>query len=178
MRMTHPQDLSALPIRDPASGHVFAVIETPRGSRNKYGYDPELGVFKLNAVLPLGTVFPYDFGFIPSTKAEDGDALDVMLLLDEPTPVGTLVNVRIIGAIAAEQRERDGKWLRNDRLVAVASKAHLHSEIDNLQDLNPRLLEEIEAFFKQYNELSGKEFRVLERTGSEAALELIRAASQ
>lgn len=69
--------LDKLSYCDPESDALIAVIETPRGSRNKYDYDPDLKVFRLAAVLPQGTVFPYDFGFFPSTKAEDGDPLDV-----------------------------------------------------------------------------------------------------
>jgi inorganic pyrophosphatase len=88
------------------AGLVHVVVDTPKGSTNKYKFDAELQVFKLSRVLPLGAQFPFDFGFIPSTAAEDGDALDVILIVDVPSFVGCLMNVRLIGVIAAEQRER------------------------------------------------------------------------
>ena len=73
---------------------VTAVIEIPRGSRNKYEFDEKLGVFALGGVLPSGAVFPYDFGYVPRTRAEDGDPLDVLVLMDEPAFVGCVVPVR------------------------------------------------------------------------------------
>ncbi len=106
---------------DSETGCVNVVIETPKGSRNKYAYDGELAVFTLGGVLPAGAVFPFDFGFVPSTLGEDGDPLDVLLLLDESVPPGCLVKARLIGAIEAKQTEPDGKQMRNDRLLAVAA---------------------------------------------------------
>ena len=101
--MSKPSALTKLPMQDPATGTLIAVVETPKGARNKYDYDPDLCCLKLAAVLPEGMVFPFDFGFIPSTQAEDGDPLDVAILLDQPVPPGCVVEVRIIGAILAEQ---------------------------------------------------------------------------
>ncbi len=89
------------------------VIETPKGSRNKFDYDPELGLFRLGGVLPLGAVFPFDFGFVPSTLGGDGDPLDVLTLMDEPAFTGCLVTVRLLGVIEAEQSE-GGETTRND----------------------------------------------------------------
>jgi inorganic pyrophosphatase len=74
------------------------VVETPKGSHNKLGFEPELGAFKLEGVLPESHSFPYDFGFVPSTKAADGDPLDMLLLLDAPTFSGCVVEARLIGA--------------------------------------------------------------------------------
>ena len=84
------------------------VIETPRGSRNKYRYDDDLGLFMLGGVLPAGAVFPFDFGFIPSTCGEDGDPLDVLVLLDDYAFAGCLVPSRLVGVIEASQTERIG----------------------------------------------------------------------
>ena len=114
--------LDRLPYEDKERDCLRAVVETPRGSRNKLDYNTELGVIELDAVLPEGTVFPYDFGFFPSTKAEDGDPLDVMVLMDETVAPGTIVPVRLIGAIEAEQRKKGEDWIRNDRLLAVADR--------------------------------------------------------
>jgi inorganic pyrophosphatase len=103
----------------PDGGDLRVIIETPQGSRNKFDYDAELGLFKLGGVLPAGAVFPFDFGFVPSTTGGDGDPLDVLVLMDEAAFAGCLVEARLIGVIEAKQTERDGKTTRNDRLVAV-----------------------------------------------------------
>ena len=115
-------------------------------------------MFRFKAVMPEGNLFPHDFGFIPSTLGEDGDPLDVLVLLDVPLPVGCLLSARPLGVIEAEQRERDGKTERNDRLLAVATKARTHAHVHRLEDLRPGLLDEIEAFFGHYNALSGRRF--------------------
>src|SRR3954471_14147255 len=100
---------------------IHAVIETPQGSRNKYKYDEESGLFILKKVLPAGSQFPYSFGFIPKTLAEDGDPLDVLVLADEPVPVGCIVPCRLIGVLRAEQG-KGHRMTRNDRLIAVAAE--------------------------------------------------------
>ena len=100
-----PQMLSHLPYIDPDTSDTIAIIDTPKGSPNKYKYDEKWGVFRLNTVMPKGSFFPYDFGFIPSTSGEDGDPLDVLVFMDDPAPVGCVLTVRLIGAIEAEQRE-------------------------------------------------------------------------
>ena len=167
------KSFSTLPSFDPETGDVLVVIETPKGCRNKYDYNEKLGVFELGKVLPSGMVFPYDFGFVPSTEADDGDPIDVLLLLDEPAPMGCVVRTRVIGAIEAEQREKGGDWVRNDRLLAVATHAHLHGNVQSIKEIDPHLLEEMAAFFRQYNQLQGKEFRTVDQCGPKGALKLI-----
>ena len=149
------------------------LIETPKGSRNKFNYDPELGVFELAGVLPEGSVFPYDFGFVPSTLGEDGDPLDILVLLDESVSIGCLVAARLIGVIEANQTERDGKTMRNDRLLAVATRAHTHAAVHKLEDLRPQMIDEIEQFFRSYNQTKGKSFQPIGQGGQERALELV-----
>lgn len=168
-----PDALSALPTFDPKTGEVIVVTETPKGSRNKYSYDEGLGAFKLAAVLPEGTSFPFDFGFIPSTLGEDGDPLDVLVLLDTSVAVGCVLTVRLIGVIEAEQRERNGKCVRNDRLLAVATRARTHAHIHAAADLRPDLMAEVEEFFAHYNRLSGKEFTPIHRGGAEEARKVL-----
>ena len=162
---------------DEESGYVNAIIDTPRGSRNKYKYDEKNFMFKLGGVLPLGAVFPFDFGYIPSTKAEDGDPLDIMILMDEPAFVGCLVPAKLIGVIEAEQTEGQ-QTTRNDRLISIASNSRNHSHIRFLGDLNNNLIHEIERFFVSYNETKGKKFDVLGRFGPDRALALIDAANK
>src|SRR3978361_924603 len=123
-------DLSKLPTQlDPKKRTCRAIIETPKGCRNKFNYDPDSGLFMLGGLLPDGMMFPFDFGFIPSTLGEDGDPLDVLVLLDSSVAVGCVLTVRLIGVIEAEQRERNGECVRNDRLLAVATRARTHAHI-------------------------------------------------
>jgi inorganic pyrophosphatase len=157
---------------DKHSGHVNAIIDTPKGSRNKFKYDEEIGMFKLGGALPLGTVFPFDFGYIPSTKAEDGDPLDILILMDDPAFVGCLVPAKLIGVLEANQTE-DEVTIRNDRLIAVAADSRNHSHIRFLGDLNSNLVHEIERFFVSYNETKGKKFEILGRFGPDRAEALI-----
>ncbi len=165
--------LTHLSARRPDSDDLNVIVETPKGSRNKFDYDEEYRLFALGGVLPAGAVFPYDFGFIPSTRGGDGDPLDVLVLLDTPVAMGCVLAVRLVGVIEAEQRERDGASVRNDRLLAVATHAHTHEHVHALADLRPRLLEEIEGFFAHYNRLRGKEFRPVGRGGPERARALL-----
>ena len=149
------------------------VIETPKGSRNKYAYDARLGLFVMKGVLAVGHSFPFDFGFIPKTKGGDGDPLDVLILMDEPAFVGCLIRARLVGVIEAEQTEKDGKVERNDRLIAVASNSHVHKDIKSLNDLNETLIDEIEHFFVSYNEAKGKKFEPQGRFGARKAKTLV-----
>jgi inorganic pyrophosphatase len=158
---------------DSDSGELNVIIETPKGSRNKFNYDEERGLFKLGGVLPAGAVFPFDFGFVPSTTGGDGDPLDVLLLMDEPAFTGCLVMARLLGVIEAEQTERDGETMRNDRLIAVASEARTHREVRSLQKLNENLIDEIEHFFISYNTIKGKQFEPLGRFGPVRAKKLV-----
>ena len=168
---------SKLPRSDPRTGDYLAVVETTRGSRHKYAFDPELNMLRLKTVLPQGSVFPFDFGFIPSTKANDGDPIDVLILLDEPATAGCIIPVRLLGAIEAEQKSKETDWVRNDRLIAIATHAHDHSDAKKLKDLPSHLLSEIEAFFEHYDRLQGKDFRVLNRRGPKTAAGLVEKAA-
>lgn len=151
---------------------LTVIIETPKGSRNKFTFDEQHELFKLGGVLPAGAVFPFDFGFIPSTRGEHGDPLDVLLLMDEPAFPGCLIEARLLGVIEAEQSEEE-ETVRNDRLVAVAAEAHTHRDVESLDDLPEQLLEEIEHFFVSYNEFKGKRFRPLGRFGADRARKLV-----
>ena len=151
------------------------VIETPRGSPHKYKYEPGLGAFALSDVLPEGMTFPYDFGFLPGTRAEDGDPLDVLLLMDEPAFCSCVVPARFIGSIHARQTEK-GKTVRNDRLVAIPEAVHETSEFQSIKDLPQERLDQLEHFFVNYNREFGKRFRILSIEGPKKALRIARAA--
>src|SRR4051794_39383180 len=121
--------ISSLKAIDAESGTINAIVDTPKGSRNKYKFDEELSLFKLKGVMPLGAYFPYDFGYIPGTLGGDGDPLDVLVLMDEPAVVGCLVEVELIGVIEAMQTEKDGATEKNDRLIGVAVESHNHKDL-------------------------------------------------
>jgi inorganic pyrophosphatase len=153
------------------------IVETSKGSRNKITFDPERGLYELTGVLPAGASFPYDFGFVPRTLGDDGDPLDVLLLMDEPTFAGCLVTARLVGVITAQQQERDGTVERNDRLIAVAAKSRTHDHVRALADLGDTLLEEIEHFFASYNEIHGKRFDPTGRKGARAARTIVEESA-
>src|SRR3954451_24089503 len=150
------------------------IIETPNGSRNKYVYDPERGLFKLKKVLPLGNVFPFDFGFVPSTLADDGDPLDVLVLMNAPAFAGCLVQVRLIGVIEAHQEGENGKKGRNDRLIAISTECQDQRKVRTIKDLDDHEVEEIEHFFISYHQLEGKPFKPIGRRGPKHAERLIK----
>lgn len=151
---------------------IGVIIETPRGSRNKLKYDPRKRIYKLSKVMPEGMVFPYDFGFVPQTRGEDGDPLDILVLTDEPLFTGCLVDCVLIGVIEAEQ-QIDGAMKRNDRLIAVALPSLLYSEVKDLADLNPTVEKQIEAFFVNYQRVRGVETRILSRGGADKAIAIL-----
>jgi inorganic pyrophosphatase len=157
---------------DPKSRNLNVVIDTPKGCRNKYAFDFDINAYKLKTVLPKGAVFPFDFGSIPGTVAEDGDPLDVLVLMDEPAFVACLVEVRLLGVIEAEQTE-GGKTERNDRVIAVAAKSHTHGSLKSLRKVDPKLIDEIEHFFVSYNDARGKKFKPKARKGPAAARRLV-----
>jgi inorganic pyrophosphatase len=166
---------SRLTARDPESGLVNIVIDTPRGSRNKFKFDEELGCFKLARILPAGHVFPYDFGSIPGTRGEDGDALDVLVVMHEPTFVGCLTTVRLIGVIAARQTEK-GRSIANDRLVGVPQTPVNKAQARELADLGRSCLEQIEHFFISYNAAQGRPFKITGRFGAARAERMLTKA--
>ncbi len=162
-------DPSRLPSLDQDDDAIVqVVIETPKDSRNKYAFDPGQKVFELKKVLPAGMAFPYDFGFIPRTKAEDGDPVDVLVLMDEPAFPGVVLKCRLIGIIEGEQGNNKEKE-RNDRLVAVEKENHSWADIKHIDDLGKQFLHELEEFFVNYHELSGKQYRVIDVRGPKQA---------
>jgi inorganic pyrophosphatase len=151
------------------------VVDTPKGSRNKYKYDAKAGIWRLSKVLPLGASFPFDFGFVPCTRGGDGDSMDVLVLSEESAFVGCVMPARLIGVLEAEQTE-NGKTERNDRLVAVIETPHNPPPFRSLEELGKQRIEEIEHFFISYNEMEGREFKSLGQRGPERAKAILDAA--
>jgi len=169
-----PDSLADLPAYDRETGDVSVVVETPKGSHNKYKYDPDCRAIRMSAVLGEGLSFPYDFGFVPSTLGEDGDPLDVLLFLDHAVPPGSVATARMIGVLEVRQRTKKEPWKRNDRFFAVATHAHTHQSLKTLADLRPHMLDEIESFFTHYASLNGKQLQVLGRKGPKRAHRLLK----
>jgi inorganic pyrophosphatase len=169
MRRKIMADLISLPNRlDAKKGTCRAIIETPKGSRNKFDYDPKSGLFKLGGLLPEGMMFPFDFGFIPSTLAEGGDPLDILVLMDAPAHVGCLIEVRLIGVISAEQSEH-GEKDTNDRLLGVSIHSYNHEDIETIGEVGKAQLFQLEEFFVSYNKQRGKKFRITGTAGLKKA---------
>jgi inorganic pyrophosphatase len=122
-----------------------------------------------------GNDFPYDFCFVPSTLGDDGDPLDVLILMDSPVIPGCVVTARLIGAIEAKQRPKDGDWTRNYHLIAVATHAQLHNTVHSLSDMRPHLLDKIKEFFIGYNKLRNRKFKPQKDAGPRKARALLEA---
>lgn len=160
--LADPSQLSTFDPDD--SDLVVVIIETPKGSRNKYAFDPEERVFDLTKVLPAGMEFPYDFGFVPSTEADDGDPIDVLVLMDDRAFPGCRLRCRPIGIIEGEQGEKK-EAERNDRVVCVEHGTHSYTHIRHIDDLGKGFEKELENFFVNYHQLAGKTYRVLSVKG-------------
>jgi inorganic pyrophosphatase len=171
------EPLLTLPARDSSTGFLHVLVDTPKGSPIKFKYDLEKSCYTISHVLPSGTVFPFDFGSIPSTSADDGDPLDALILLEEPSFPGCLVPVRLIGVLEAKQTQK-GKTDRNDRLIGVAVKSRAYRELTELKEVPRHLLKEIEHFFVSYNKERGRAFKVLGRFGKARAERLVRAGER
>jgi len=159
------------------SPSVMVTIETPRASRNKFKYDPDLRQYRLSKILPDGMSFPYDFGFVPETLGDDGDPIDVLVLIEEPTFPGCVLECRLVGVLEAQQREASGKTKRNDRLIAVATQSINFAAVRRLSDLEPTILRSIEGFFVNYQALRNVRVTVVGRHGPQRAAHLLQKAS-
>jgi inorganic pyrophosphatase len=160
-----------------AAGDIHVVVETPRGSAVKLKYDPTLAAFTVSRPLTLGTVYPYDWGFIPSTRAADGDPVDAMVLWDVASFPGVVLTTRAIGLLRVEQTNvTSGGRERNDRLFVLPTKAPRHEPITTIFDVPERVRQELEEFFATVVAFEGKELRLLGFDGPSAADRYLREA--
>ena len=155
------------------SDTIHVVVECPKGSHNKFTYDPASGLFKLSKTFPAGVTFPFEFGFIPNTIADDGDPFDVILLADDPLFTGCMAEGRLIGIIEAEQHD-EGKIIRNDRAIAVSVESHFYQGMITLEDLQKNFLQDAVDFIAAYQKRTEHHFTPLRFSGPQRALELIR----
>jgi inorganic pyrophosphatase len=154
---------------------VNLIVETPRGSRHKFAFKEQYGIIELRRTLRGGMVWPCDFGFIPGTHADDGDALDVALLIDEPCFPGCLVHARIIGSIGLHKN-----GIENDRLIAcpisLPGAASTWDEVHDLDDVSPRLIEEIQGFLRDHQTFEGHRIDLTGLHDAAQAMETVRRA--
>jgi inorganic pyrophosphatase len=167
--------IDKIPLQGPDGYNV--VVETPKGSRTKFAYDPESGMFRAKKLLAMGFAFPFPFGFFPSTRAEDADPLDVLLVTDADLPTGSLVRCRLLGGIAVEETI-EGKTVRNDRLFAVPLLLHQDRPPFELTDMPAAELKDIEDFLIAYQAADGKQAKVVGRLDKIEAESVVRKAAQ
>ena len=156
--------------------HVFTIVETPRGSSCKLDFDADLRVFTLAKPLMAGLTYPYDWGFIPSTKAEDGDPLDVLIIHDAQTYPGVVLRCKPVGILEIEQKSK-GKKERNDRIFAVPDRSPLETHLEDIRRLPSRARDELEQFFRATNALEAKELQFLGWHGPARAIKTIKRLS-
>jgi inorganic pyrophosphatase len=154
-------------------GDVYVVVETPRGSRAKFAYDQKLETFILSKSLLTGLTNPHDWGFVPSTKADDGDPLDIMVIHDAATFPGIVLTCRIIGVLQIEQKSK-GKAERNDRLFAVPRRSHSEQSLRDVRELSKPIQQELEKFFIATGELEDKRLEIIGWKGPKIAMKAIR----
>ena len=160
-------------------GAVHVVVESPRGSRSKFKYDPDLDVITLSRPLPDGFAYPHDWGFVPGTRAEDGDPLDAIIVWDGVTYPGIVVACRPIGVLEVEQNgKRSGERERNDRIAVLPVDALRWDSIDEVADLGDRFQEELAHFFAASVAFEGKELRLLGWKGRREAMALVEASQR
>jgi inorganic pyrophosphatase len=148
------------------------IIETPKGSSEKYKYDLNTKMFRLKKILPAGYVFPFAFGYIPFTKGEDGDPLDALIISELTGYPGCVVECRIIGCIKAKQKDGKEK-VRNDRFLAVAKESREFEDVKTVRDLPDRIVDEIEDFFVHYADGESKKVKVLDIVEADEAVSMI-----
>ncbi|MGZ3863844.1 MAG: inorganic diphosphatase [Bacteroidia bacterium] len=156
------------------SDKVNVIIETPYKSRNKFDYDKKSGLFKFSKVIPTGMEFPCEMGFIPNTLGEDGDPLDALVLMDELTYPGCLVECRLLGVLRARQKEKGEKEKQNDRFILVPAEMKEYNHLQEIDDLNKEKIRAIAFFFENYNKEEGKKFTLQKVSGSKEAHKLIQ----
>ena len=156
---------------------VNVIIETPKGSGHKYAWKEKYGIIELRRILPGGMVWPCDFGFIPQTHADDGDAIDVALLIDESCFPGCLVRARVLGSIGLIKNGDE-----NDRLICcpVSRKGagSVWDEVRDLNDISSRKIREVEAFLKDYQTFEGNEIELTGIKNADEAWQSVQTAAQ
>jgi inorganic pyrophosphatase len=129
---------------------VNMIVEIPKGARNKFELDKESGLIKLDRYLYSSSVYPGDYGFIPQTLAEDGDPLDILVMVNEPTFSGCLIEARVVGLF-----KMIDKGVNDFKVLGVPNADPLFAHLRKLEDVPPHFLREVEHFFGTYKQLEG-----------------------
>lgn len=181
MKQINPTNFEAIPAfaNDGKNGdrHVHAVIETPRDTRHKYAFEPKLGLFKLKLTLPEGMQWPYDFGFVPRTLADDGDPIDILVLNQIPTFTGCLLETRVLGIVRLKKN-----GVENDRLVAAplpqAGVSQPTDAFTDVDDIPRETMDNICRFLVNYSEEEGNRIEFKEVRSRKKAMTAIEAAME
>jgi inorganic pyrophosphatase len=171
--MLTTRDITNLPAFHERSQFVNIVLDTPKGSPYKLKYEEGTGIFRLHKALSLGLVFPFNFGFVPSTLGDDGDALDVLIINDYVMPTGAVVLGQLISVLEATQSQ-DNQTQRNDRLIAVPIGLASRKPMQPVVEFNSALKKAIVDFFVKYNELQGRTFRPIRYASLRQANRIVR----
>ncbi|MBC8870098.1 MAG: inorganic diphosphatase [Planctomycetes bacterium] len=150
--MDNSSPYATIPAFTEFSSVVNAIVEIPKGRRNKFEVDKETGLIKLDRCLYASSHYPGDYGFVPQTLAEDGDALDILVMVNEPTFSGCLIKARVIGLFRMKDR-----GVGDQKVLAVPDTDPLFAEYEDLDDAPPHFLREVEHFFLTYKQLEGAE---------------------
>lgn len=156
---------------------IRMIVETPRGSTIKLKYEPGLGLFTVARALPLGTSYPFDWGFVPGTRSDDGDPLDALALHDAATYPGVMLPCRTLGVVDVEQRGKGGKREQNPRLILMPTWHDRPGELEKAKDLPDRLKAEIEQFFLNATFFTTKDARITGWRGPKSAMKTLRAST-
>jgi inorganic pyrophosphatase len=172
------KSLLELPARDSKTGAFHVVVESPGGSQVKLAYSAELRAFTLSRPLVLGLRYPFDWGFVPSTRQPDGDPLDAMVLLDAPTYPGVVMACRALGVLQVSQKNPEGGRHRNDRVICAPEKAPRFDALEDIRQLPDRARKEIEQFFIAVTALEDKDLEILGWEGPIVAEALVDEAAK
>lgn len=165
--------IAELPIGDKAPEIVNIVVEIPAGSKNKYEYDEEMHAIKLDRVGYAAMAHPYDYGFVPETRSEDGDHLDAFVILDHSVFPGCVVAGRVVGILNLID---DGEG--DEKLICVPAKDPRYDHIKDLSQLSPHLPKEIQHFFEHYKDLQNKKCEITGWGDAAAAQEIVKQAQE
>ena len=156
------------------------VVEAPRGSTLKMKYEPRWAAMSISRPLPLGVAYPYDWGFVPSTRADDGDPMDALVLWDATSYPGVVLECRAIGVMEVEQNRANhdsSTRIRNDRVLALPVQARRERSLRDIEDIPERVRQELEQFAMAATALEGKDIRVIGWSAASSALALLREAT-
>jgi inorganic pyrophosphatase len=166
-------NLSSLPAT-PSDGVMNLVVESPAGSTTKIKWDAKMEAFAMSRPLPLGVAYPHDWGFVPGTQGPDGDPIDALALSEGTTFPGLVLAARPLGVVRLEQNRKHGDGReRNDRIIAVVANAPRREDLRSIDDLSPRVRQELEQFFLDVTFFENKDARLLGWAGPAEAWALV-----